>query len=101
MKLVQIQQQLSQLQPQTGSDEIILDKEQIKKIKKFQEREKNTRIELREIRKLLRQDIEYLESTLKGINLIIVPSLVLFFGLFVFYRRYYKKKYKKPLRPLN
>ena len=96
-----IQQQLSQLQPQTGSDEIILDKEQIQKIKRFQEREKNTRIELREIRKLLRQDIEYLEGTLKAINLIVLPSLVLFFGLFVFYRRYYTKKYKKPLRPLN
>ena len=92
---------LSQLQPQTGSDEIILDKEQIQKIKRFQEREKNTRIELREIRKLLRQDIEYLEGTLKAINLIVLPSLVLFFGLFVFYRRYYTKKYKKPLRPLN
>ncbi len=93
-ELIQIQQQLDQLQPQTGSNEIILDKEQIQKIKKFQEREKNTRIELREIRKLLRQDIELLESTLKTINLIIVPSLVLFLGLFVFYKRYRKKQTK-------
>ena len=96
-ELVQIQQQLDQLQPQAGSNEIILNKEQITKIKKFQEREKDTKIQLREIRKLLRQDIEILESTLKVINLIVVPSLVLFLGLFIFYKRYYRKKYKKPL----
>ena len=58
---------------------------------------KDTKIQLREIRKLLRQDIEILESTLKVINLIVVPSLVLFLGLFIFYKRYYRKKYKKPL----
>ena len=91
-ELQQIQQQISQLKPKSGSNEIILNKDQVDKIRSFQTRERETKVKLREIRKLLRQDIEFLESTLKVINLVVVPALVLFSGLFIFYKRYYRRK---------
>lgn len=94
-ELKDIQNQLSQLKPKAGSDKVILNKEQFKKIKNFQNQERDTKIKLREIRKLLRQDIEFLESSLKFINLVIIPIIALFIGLFVFYKRYYLIKKTK------
>lgn len=87
-KLKEVQEKLSQLNVQKGTDKIVLTKEQIEKIKQFREEEKKTKEELRKIRKLLRQDIEAEKTSLTLINLIVVPVLVILFGLLLYVRRF-------------
>ncbi len=90
-KLKEVQEKLSQLNVQKGTNKIVLTKDQIEKIKQFREEEKKTKTELRKIRKLLRQDIESEKTNLTLINLTIVPILLIITGLFLYYRRFRKK----------
>ena len=85
-----IRKQLKDLQPKDGK--VAITKAQLQQIKDFKQQEKQTFVKLREIRKLLRQDIEALKSLLKVLNLTLVPILVLLVGIFVFRQRYYTKK---------
>ena len=85
-----IRKQLKDLQPKDGK--VAITKAQLQQIKDFKQQEKQTFVKLREIRKLLRQDIEALKILLKVLNLTLVPILVLLVGIFVFRQRYYTKK---------
>ena len=87
-KLKEVQEKLSRLNVQKGTNKIVLTKEQIENIQQFREQEKMTKSALREIRKLLRQDIETEKMGLTLINLIFVPIILIFIGLFLNFRRF-------------
>ena len=70
---------------QKGDKEILLPKEVQDQIASFREQERKTRRELREVRKILKQDIEELGNNLLLANLLIVPGFVGILG-FLFYR---------------
>ena len=70
-----------------GDKEILLPKEVQDQIASFREQERQTRRELREVMKILRQDIEELRNNLLLANLLIVPSFVGLFG-FLIYPKY-------------
>lgn len=85
--LKEVQEKLSRLNVEKGTNKVVLTKEQIDQIKQFREEEKKTKSELREIRKLLRQDIEFEKTSLTLVNLLLVPVLLTVIGLFIYYRR--------------
>ena len=70
---------------QKGDKEILLPEEVQDQIASFREQERQTRRELREVKKILRQDIEELGNNLLLANLLIVPVFVGILG-FLFYR---------------
>ena len=72
---------------QKGDKEILLPKEVQDQIASFREQERQTRRELREVRKILRQDIEELGNNLLLANLLIVPGFVGLFGFLIYRRR--------------
>ena len=92
LELEDIRQQLSKLQPKDGK--VIITASQKKQIDNFKKKEKETFIKLREIRKLLRQDIENLKSFLKVVNILLIPTLVLLIGFFIFHKRYNMQRKK-------
>ncbi|MCP4294990.1 MAG: GldG family protein [Proteobacteria bacterium] len=87
-KLKEVQQKLSQLNVKQGTNQISLTKEQITKIQQFRNEEKKTQTELREIRKLLRQDIDFEKNVLTLLNLLVVPILFIIFGGVLYFRRF-------------
>jgi len=64
-----------------------LDNAQLETIRKFRLEEQSTSRALREVRKVLRQDIESLGNTLLILNLLVMPLLVAIFGFVVIYKR--------------
>ena len=72
---------------QKEDKEILLPTEVQDQIASFREQERQTRRELREVRKILRQDIEELGNNLLLANLLIVPSFVGLFGFLIYRRR--------------
>ena len=72
---------------QKGEKEILLPKEVQDQIASFREQERQTRRELREVRKILRQDIEELGNNLLLANLLIVPGFVGILGFLIYRRR--------------
>ena len=72
---------------QKGDKEILLPKDVQDKIVSFREQERQTRRELREVRKILRQDIEELGNNLLLANLLIVPGFVGILGFLIYRRR--------------
>ena len=86
--LKSVQEKLSALNVQKGTNEIVLTKEQIEKIKQFRMAEKETQSKLREIRKLLRQDIESEKTFLILLNLLFVPVLLAVFGIVLYLKRF-------------
>ncbi len=87
-KLKEVQEKLSQLNVKQGTNQISLTKEQIAKIQQFRNEEKKTQTELREIRKLLRQDIDFEKNVLTLLNLLVVPILFIIFGGVLYFRRF-------------
>ncbi len=86
-KLKEVQDKLRNLEEQKDTKQKrLLTVEQQQEIKKFRVEELKTRKRLREVRKILRQDIESLGNWLLGINMLLIPSLVAVMGV-VFYRR--------------
>jgi len=69
----------------------LLTLEQQQEIKNFKVDQIKTRKRLREVRKILRQDIESLGNLLLILNLLFVPALVGFAGVFFFRRRNLKR----------
>ncbi|KAK3584211.1 hypothetical protein CHS0354_035292 [Potamilus streckersoni] len=65
-ELNSVQRELNQLQPKEGSSEIVLSQDIAEQIKRFKEKELDTRRQLKEIRKLLRQDIEFYQKIFTG-----------------------------------
>ena len=82
-ELQQTQQRLQALQNQKSGDErFILSKEQQDEIAKLRKAQANTRRELKNVRKKLTAGIDSLGLRLKVYNIVLVPVLVVLFGLF-------------------
>ena len=81
--LQETQQRLSALQKQkSGNDRLLLSKEQKDEILQFRKMQADTRRQLKNVRKELTADIDSLGLTLKVVNILLVPALVIAFGIF-------------------
>ena len=81
-KLQETQQRINELQRQkTGSERALLSREQQEEIVKFRKAQADTRRELKNVRKELTADIDSLGMTLKCVNIVLMPVLVVLFGL--------------------
>jgi ABC-type uncharacterized transport system involved in gliding motility auxiliary subunit len=81
-KLRETEQKLQDMQRQKGSDaSMILSPEQQREIKRFRAEQVKTRKELRNVQHELRKNIESLGSTLKFINIALVPLLIILFAI--------------------
>ena len=81
--LQETQQRLSALQKQkTGNDRMILSREQQEEIAQFRKVQADTRRQLKNVRKELTADIDSLGLMLKVLNILAIPALVIFFGIF-------------------
>lgn len=77
-KLRDTEQKIAELQRQKGSNEaMIVSPEQQKEIQKFRDERVKTRKELRSVQHELRKNIESLGSTLKFINIGLIPILII------------------------
>ena len=74
------------------SQRFIISAEQQKKIKEFENRQREIAKALKEVRKSLRKDIDELGFRLKFYNMALVPLCVCFFGIGLALHRYYKIK---------
>ena len=82
-RLAEAQRRISELQSQkSGSERMLLSREQQQEIVKFRKAQAETRRELKGVRKELTADIDSLGARLKGINIALMPALVVLFGLF-------------------
>ena len=79
-----------------GQKEVILPKNVQLEIEKFREEELQTRRKLREVRKILRQDIEQLGQGLFMLNMLLVPLIVGIIGVVLY--RYRTQKRRKSVR---
>ena len=81
--LQETQQRLSALQKQkSGNDRMILSREQQEEIDQFRKVQADTRRQLKNVRKELTADIDSLGLMLKVLNILAIPALVIFFGIF-------------------
>ncbi len=86
-QLEEVQQRLNSLLEsagEQGKSEVILPPEVQVEIEKFREEERQARRKLREVRKILRQDIERLGQGLLMLNMLLVPLIVGIIGLIVY-----------------
>jgi len=86
-QLEEVQQRLNSLLEsagEQGKSEVILPPEVQVEIEKFREEERQARRKLREVRKILRQDIERLGQGLLLLNMLLVPLIVGIIGLIVY-----------------
>ena len=98
-QLDEVQQRLNRLLEsagEKGQKEVILPKEVQLEIEQFREEELQTRRKLREVRKILRQDIEQLGQGLLMLNMLLVPLIVGIIGVVVY--RYRTQKRRKSTR---
>ena len=87
-KLQETQTRLSALQKQkSGSERAILSPAQQQEIEQFRKVQLETRKQLKAVRKSMNQDIERLGTELKVMNIILIPVLVIAFGIFHGMRR--------------
>jgi len=86
-QLEEVQQRLNSLLEsagEQGQSEVLLPPEVQVEIEKFREEERQARRKLREVRKILRQDIERLGQGLLLLNMLLVPLIVGIIGLIVY-----------------
>ena len=98
-QLDEVQQRLNNLLEsagEKGQKEVILPKDVQQEIEQFREEELQTRRKLREVRKILRQDIEQLGQGLLLLNMLLVPLVVGIIGVVVY--RYRTQKRRKTIR---
>ena len=87
-KLKSVQEKLQTLSQQQSSDQkLLITPEQEKEIQSFREEERKARKNLREVRKVLRQDVEQLGHLLLAFNLLFAPLLVGIAGILVYRKR--------------
>jgi len=87
-ELQQTQQRLNALQQQkSGNERMILSKAQQDEIVRFRKVQADTRRQLKNVRKELTSEIDSLGLRLKIYNIVLVPVLVVLFGLFRGYLR--------------
>ena len=80
-RLADVQKKLGDLQGKSNEgNRLIATPEVQKAIEDFQAQQATMRGERREIRKALREDIEFLENSLLAINLLVPVILVVLFG---------------------
>ncbi|MDH5752552.1 MAG: Gldg family protein [Deltaproteobacteria bacterium] len=92
-RLEQVKKNMRELEEQKkGSSRMLLSSEQITELNKFRVEESRTKRQLREVRKLLREDIESLGNVLLALNLLAVPLVVAILGFVVIYRRNYRNR---------
>ncbi len=87
-QLEEVKRKLANLEedkPQSGS--LIVSRDQLDAVRKFRLEEQRTRKALKDVRKVLRQDIESLGNTLLMVNLLLVPLLVSVAGFYFIYTR--------------
>ncbi len=82
-QLQETEQQLSELQPVPGNDDIQLSPEQEQALDSFMQKKLDIRKRLREVRLNLDQDIESLGTKLKLINILLIPTLLALLVSFV------------------
>ncbi|MED5240779.1 MAG: ABC transporter, partial [SAR324 cluster bacterium] len=95
-QLDDVQQRLNSLLESAGKQgqkEVILPPEVQEEIKQFREEERLARQKLRNVRKILRQDIEQLGHGLLLLNMLLIPLIVGIIGVFV-YRYRTRKRHK-------
>jgi ABC-type uncharacterized transport system involved in gliding motility auxiliary subunit len=81
-ELEEAERRLTELQSSRSDDNLlILSDEQRAEIERFQERKLEIRRELRQVRRELDRDIEALGTTLKIVNIALVPLLVILFAV--------------------
>ncbi|MDH4121106.1 MAG: GldG family protein [Deltaproteobacteria bacterium] len=86
-ELNDVQRRLQELQQQNQGNALTLTPEVMAEIQRIRDKEAQTKQALREVRKVLRQEIEWLDKALLAFNLLLVPSLVLGFGMWGYRRR--------------
>jgi len=87
-KLQEVQAKVNELQRQkSGSERLLLTREQQDEIVKFRKAQAATSRELKNVRKELTADIDALGFALKCVNIVLVPVLVVLFGLARFFLR--------------
>ncbi|MGJ3243297.1 MAG: Gldg family protein [Opitutales bacterium] len=87
-ELSRIQSELAALRDQQREDfQLVASPEAAEAIEEFRTREAETRSRLREIRKVLREDIEALDLRLQLLNLLLIPGLITIAGVAYFSRR--------------
>ena len=91
-KLQELQERLKNLDAQAQGGKVVLSKDQILRIQQFRNEEKQTKAKLREIRKLLRSDIETEKTWLILLNLLSVPLVLVMAGIWFFRRRVLKPR---------
>ncbi|OGV50185.1 MAG: hypothetical protein A2017_18655 [Lentisphaerae bacterium GWF2_44_16] len=76
------QEALNRLQKEKGTDQqFVLSPQQQEELKKFKAKEAEAKLELKKLRKQLRRDIDFLENTLKWVNIVMMPLIVALFGI--------------------
>ena len=98
-QLNEVQQRLNSLLESAGDQgqkKVILPTEVQVEIQKFREEERQARRKLREVRKILRQDIEKLGQGLLLLNMLAVPLIVGIIGVVVY--RYRTRLRRKTIR---
>ncbi|MDD2582975.1 MAG: Gldg family protein [Desulfuromonadaceae bacterium] len=81
--LQETRQRLAELQQQkSGNERMIISREQQAEIEQFRKAQADTSKQLKEVRKSLNRDIERLGLQLKVANIVVMPLLVIAFGLF-------------------
>jgi ABC-type uncharacterized transport system involved in gliding motility auxiliary subunit len=88
-KMEETNRKLQELQKyKDESQELILSPEQEKEIARFEEQKRRINVELKEVRKKLRQDIDRLGLVIEAVNIFLMPLLVALAGLgFALYRQ--------------
>ena len=80
--LQETRQRLVALQKQkSGNDRFIFSKEQEEEYRRFRKVQADTSRQLKNVRKELTADIDALGMTLKCLNILLMPILVILFGL--------------------
>lgn len=87
-KLEEIQNRINQLQSQKKDGErLILSAEQREEVARARKEQSETMRRRREIRKLLRQDIESLGVRITFVNLLLMPILIALLGTYLYFRQ--------------
>jgi ABC-type uncharacterized transport system involved in gliding motility auxiliary subunit len=88
--LAEAQRKLNELQRSKageGGQKFILSAEQQAEIANFRKKEAETKVELKQVRKKLRADIDSLENRIKWLNIAAMPVLVIAAGVALALRR--------------
>lgn len=87
-KLDEVKSKLNQIEQQRPQGEdLMLSQDQLEAVRQYRLEEQRTRQALRDVRKVLRQDIERLGNTLLAVNLLAMPLVVAGLGFVIIFRR--------------